>query len=648
MFPYFANKLEGLTPFDPSALDGMQVSIGDVLGVPLLPEEGAQSLKVSSVGSDTAAARLWDLVVLSNYMLDFDWLLKPTEAGRVLRPSTVGSMIVLSGLSDNRPIAASLRNHGWPTVTHGGLNLPAERSTGQVCIISPRLPVPYGTHHTKAAICVGSTFVRVAIFTANFVHGDWRRKNQGVYIQDFPLKGAAGPSGTNVHFEHDLTRYFMATGWRDCAALLGKFDFTSAVGHLVASVPGYHPLSYGSAASALGKEGACNHWGMWHLRHQLRNYLKSGVGDSLTWQFSSQGSLTADFLGALSQSMMTSATSGNSSNSKPNISVVFPTVTEVRRSVEGWDAGLSIPVPSKNLHDFVNRRYHRWSPRMGETGGWVHPDMGSAQTRFAMTTFGRHRYMPHIKSYCRFDNKSKEADWVMVTSANLSRAAWGDVQKKGAQLMVRSYELGVLFIGAPKAWTVHGIAKAKDDRGAALKEGLHRIGIRGGGCLYLPYDVTNPVPYDSTVAVREGKTFQDAPRDAPWAVDLPHVGHDIWGASYENVLADQPGYGEGTWEGPELKSLMEDEIVLSSTSPAKVMNSSFKSPKKQQVDETENSEPSTNSPPAKMRRAERAVASANAAAAALLTPTKDKAKLDRASTGDKRPRDIDIVDVDND
>ncbi|MXQ99786.1 hypothetical protein E5288_WYG016834 [Bos mutus] len=31
-------------------------------------------------------------------------------------------------------------------------------------------------------------------------------------------------------------------------------------------------------------------------------------------------------------------------------------------------------------------------------------------------------------------------------SANLSKAAWGALEKSGTQLMIRSYELGVLFL----------------------------------------------------------------------------------------------------------------------------------------------------------------------------------------------------------
>ena len=30
-------------------------------------------------------------------------------------------------------------------------------------------------------------------------------------------------------------------------------------------------------------------------------------------------------------------------------------------------------------------------------------------------------------------------------SANLSKAAWGGLEKKGTQLKIRSYEIGVLF-----------------------------------------------------------------------------------------------------------------------------------------------------------------------------------------------------------
>lgn len=36
--------------------------------------------------------------------------------------------------------------------------------------------------------------------------------------------------------------------------------------------------------------------------------------------------------------------------------------------------------------------------------------------------------------------------FICLHSANLSKAAWGALEKNGSQLMIRSYELGVLFL----------------------------------------------------------------------------------------------------------------------------------------------------------------------------------------------------------
>ena len=35
---------------------------------------------------------------------------------------------------------------------------------------------------------------------------------------------------------------------------------------------------------------------------------------------------------------------------------------------------------------------------------------------------------------------------LLSLSSNLSKAAWGALEKKGAQLKIRSYEIGVLFL----------------------------------------------------------------------------------------------------------------------------------------------------------------------------------------------------------
>jgi tyrosyl-DNA phosphodiesterase 1 len=55
--------------------------------------------------------------------------------------------------------------------------------------------------------------------------------------------------------------------------------------------------------------------------------------------------------------------------------------------------------------------------------------------------------MPHIKSYCRFGKEG--VHWFLLTSANLSKAAWGAFNKSAkfdAPLRVNNYEAGVLFL----------------------------------------------------------------------------------------------------------------------------------------------------------------------------------------------------------
>lgn len=66
---------------------------------------------------------------------------------------------------------------------------------------------------------------------------------------------------------------------------------------------------------------------------------------------------------------------------------------------------------------------------------------------------GRQSLMPHIKTYTRvYQDKNGKSfiAWHLLTSANLSRAAWGEYQKNKTQIYIKSFELGVLFY--PSLW----------------------------------------------------------------------------------------------------------------------------------------------------------------------------------------------------
>jgi len=52
--------------------------------------------------------------------------------------------------------------------------------------------------------------------------------------------------------------------------------------------------------------------------------------------------------------------------------------------------------------------------------------------------------MPNIKSYTRISPDSKSISWFVLTSANLSKAAWGSINQYGYS--IENYEAGVIFI----------------------------------------------------------------------------------------------------------------------------------------------------------------------------------------------------------
>ncbi len=58
---------------------------------------------------------------------------------------------------------------------------------------------------------------------------------------------------------------------------------------------------------------------------------------------------------------------------------------------------------------------------------------------------GRRRAAPHIKTYVRFSDAGKtRIDWALVTSANISKQAWGEAANAEGKVRISSYELGIL------------------------------------------------------------------------------------------------------------------------------------------------------------------------------------------------------------
>ena len=66
--------------------------------------------------------------------------------------------------------------------------------------------------------------------------------------------------------------------------------------------------------------------------------------------------------------------------------------------------------------------------------------------RWSAESSGRTRAPPHIKTYTKVSEDNKELAYFMLTSANLSKAAWGSVSAAGNSCNILSYEAGVVWL----------------------------------------------------------------------------------------------------------------------------------------------------------------------------------------------------------
>eukprot|EP00759_Apiculatamorpha_spiralis_P009761 PhF_6_TR16944/c0_g1_i1/m.25532/K10862/TDP1; tyrosyl-DNA phosphodiesterase 1 len=421
--------------------------------IPLLPRaENVDTLSLTDiVGGGSSSKCVWTHVVLSNFMTDIDWVMGSCEALQ-----KVPKITIITGDQGVRPLQR------YPNIQK---------------IHYPPLPISYGTHHTKAILLFSPTGVRVCIHTANYILANWQNKTQGIWVQDFPRKATVSSSSSSPFGEY-LELYFTRVGGWD-ATVLNQYDFTNATVDLVGSVPGYHT----------GKERSL--WGMGRLKH----LLAPTVPGTLYCQFSSMGSLDEGWLRSWCPGVK-------------NTKLVFPTVDEVATSLEGWRAGVSIPVPSKNHKPFLKPMYHKW-----QQAGVFPPTPRSMA-------------MPHVKSYLHYDEGSNTASWFVLSSANLSKAAWGQSQVQDTKLCVRSYELGVLYTPTRLQQTLSLWGSFTCTPDTPLRLPASTLGcsvcLSLGGCrprygLTLPYEFP-PSPYD--------------PGDEPWCNDVPRNTPDILDCVY--------------------------------------------------------------------------------------------------------------------
>uniref|UniRef100_A0A0P4WF54 PBZ-type domain-containing protein n=2 Tax=Scylla olivacea TaxID=85551 RepID=A0A0P4WF54_SCYOL len=345
------------------------------------------------------------------------------------------------------------------------------------------VPYRYGRHHTKAMLLLYETGLRIVIHTSNLLSNDCFEKTQGYWVSPVFRRLENGEAGVSkgespTGFKKDLVEYleaYQSTHLQHWVDLVEMHDFSECRAVLVASVPGYHKKEM--------KDG----WGHIKLQRTLSEHLDPSLEYSdddpySIVQCSSIGSLGKDAKEWLGKELHHSLSGGyTDTDANPKICVVYPSEEDVRNSSEGWDGGSCLPYRS----DVDNKQ--RWLRRYMRC--W--------------RSEGRQRTgsMPHIKTYTLVTPDHKHAYYFMVTSANLSKSAWGVLQKKGDQLFIRAFELGVLLL--PKFVT--GGTK-------------FRLPLSGDPEFSLPYDLPL-IPYPMNVL--------------PWLSDLKKRKRDAMGNTYE-------------------------------------------------------------------------------------------------------------------
>eukprot|EP00535_Pseudo-nitzschia_heimii_P003839 CAMPEP_0197175128 /NCGR_PEP_ID=MMETSP1423-20130617/1428_1 /TAXON_ID=476441 /ORGANISM="Pseudo-nitzschia heimii, Strain UNC1101" /LENGTH=707 /DNA_ID=CAMNT_0042624203 /DNA_START=88 /DNA_END=2211 /DNA_ORIENTATION=+ len=442
-----------------------------------------------------------DWIFLTTYILDVDFLLN--ELPELVH---VPIVVLLYHYKDESP---SGREAAWiqraAAANHRLVFLVRDPRAAAGTVTNPRGPtMGYGCHHTKMTLVrYSSGRLRVHIHTSNMRREDVHDKCQGAFLQDFwPKTEDQLASFVTSGFEESLATYLESYDFRtpmvwidhdpsagdDAETLvshLQTYDFSTAVAVLIPSVPGYHKIHarrdsnndkiYGYLKV---QRAIRDHCGAKTHNAQPNRHRGNGPG-SIVCQFSSMGALSKPYLTKLADAWNvdavtapsiagTSAPRGKRPRTEPRgastipsfslLRIVWPTIEEIVTSVEGRNGGASVPGRTKNLHrDFIGPLLHTWRSNSGSTND------GLGDGRCDDLHFGKGRHVPHIKSYYQICNNDDDGDdesdrgignaenmrWFVLSSHNLSKAAWGEIQyRRDVQtevLVVQHWELGVFL-----------------------------------------------------------------------------------------------------------------------------------------------------------------------------------------------------------
>lgn len=320
---------------------------------------------------------------------------------------------------------------------------------------------------------------QIVIHTANMIHRDWANMTQAVWASPLlplwsqnltsqPSTPAVHPIGSGERFKVDLLRYLGAYEKRleALTTQLKDYDFSSIRAAFLGSAPSRQkPAAASSEVTAFGWLGlrqilsgiptsTSEDNSRPHVVSQVSSVATLGATPTWLSHFQSVLSHCSDTETAGAEATPSSSAKGSTfftkretepvRSSAPKFSVVFPTPKEIRMSLDGYTAGGSIhwkiqSAQQQKQLEYMHPLLCHWSP---PPKSFFTP-LSSADS--SQREAHRGTAAPHIKTYIRFSSEEcKTINWAMVTSANLSKQAWGDVVNKKDEIWIQSWETGVV------------------------------------------------------------------------------------------------------------------------------------------------------------------------------------------------------------
>ncbi|KAL9639224.1 MAG: hypothetical protein Q9164_001046 [Protoblastenia rupestris] len=416
------------------------------------------TLSLGSILGDPMIKECW----LFNYLFNVDFVMRQFDPD-------------VRGLVQVKIVHGSWRRED----TNGIVIDEDARRYPNIQVIKAYMPEAFGTHHSKMIILFRhDDLAQIIITTGNFIERDWRMSQAFWRSPLLPLQNQPDdiislvpPLGSGPRFKSDLSAYIRSYGSKlaDLDAHLRKYDFRKIRGALIASTPGKQNLR------SLDRDNEAL-WGLPGLKRVLEaipninapqphvDVLGGSIQKShVVTQVSSVASVGEKWLSSTFFPTLSTISTPNSNPKVPSHikppaskhSIIFPTPSEIRNSIDGYNSGSSIhmktqtPSQAKQL-SFIRPMLCHWAPPPNPP----HPQSRTTNNP-AIRKAHRHPAAPHIKTYTRFTDPSmKTIDWAMMTSANLSTQAWGSAPNASGEARICSYEIGVIVW--PGLWDEEG------------------------------------------------------------------------------------------------------------------------------------------------------------------------------------------------